>query len=137
MSGPLRIGTRLRAAAAMALIPPMLDVVPLTRLARWLGAVRSPQSRDLDEPALARWVDQRLSDLPRPWRRTCLKRAAVLYYLLRRSGRPVHLHIGVRKGSAGELQAHAWLVRDGVPILEPDQSEHRGFAVIAAFPEPG
>ena len=136
MSGPLRIGTRLRAAAAMALIPPLLDAVPLTRLARWLGGLRPPQGTNLDEPALALWVDRRLTDLPRPWKRTCLKRSAVLYYLLRNAGLPVHLHIGVRKSAAGALQAHAWLVRDGVPFLEPDRSEHLGFAVIAAFPEP-
>ena len=59
----------------------------------------------------------------------------VLYHLLRRAGRPVSLTIGARRAEDRSLQAHAWLILDGVPYLEPDRDEHRAFSVIATFPE--
>ena len=75
-----------------------------------------------------------LRRLPPPWRYTCLRRGIVMYYLLRHAGRPAQLHIGVRK-SGGALQAHAWLVMNGAPYLEPDREEHAAFQVIASFPQ--
>lgn len=83
---------------------------------------------------LAAYVSQVLRRLPPPWRYTCLHRSLVLFHLLRRAGRPVGLHIGVRKND-GTLQAHAWLVHDGAPYLEPDANEHRAFQVISTFPD--
>jgi hypothetical protein len=49
--------------------------------------------------------------LPPPWRYTCLRRSVVLYPLIRRAGRPVSLHSGVRKVAAGALAAHAEIAR--------------------------
>jgi hypothetical protein len=91
----------------------------------------------LRDDALARWVDALLRRWPPPWRYTCLKRAAVLYHLLRRAGRPVELRIGVRRagGTGGALAAHAWLVRDGVPYLEPQSGQPSLHAVIVRLPE--
>jgi hypothetical protein len=80
-------------------------------------------------------VGQVLRRLPPPWRYTCLRRSVVLYHLLRRAGRRVSLHIGVRKDANGALAAHAWLVRDGVPYLEPDPAHSTAYAEIARFPE--
>jgi len=128
---------RLRAVTTVVVVPPLLYVVSFSRLAGWLGGrtARRPVP-DLDDASLARWVDRLLRNLPNPWRRTCLKRAAVLYHLLRRAGRPVELYIGVHKTGAAPLAAHAWLVRAGAPYLEPHAEHPESHTVIARFPEP-
>jgi Transglutaminase-like superfamily len=135
VSGRLPLGWRLRATAAVILVPPLLYFVSFARVASWLG--RSPGGTDqaLDDAALARWVDRLLRRLPGLWHRTCLKRSAVLYYVLRRAGRPVELWIGVQKAGANPLAAHAWLVRHGEPYLESHPEHARAHTVIARFPE--
>jgi len=127
---------RLRAVAAVAVVPPLLYVVSFSRLARWLSRpLAQSQASDLDDASLARWVDRLLRHLPNPWRRTCLKRSAILYQLLRRAGRPVELWIGVHKTGTSPLAAHAWLVRGGEPYLESHPEHPRTHTVIARFPE--
>ena len=90
---------------------------------------------NLDDSALAEWVSRVLYRLPPPWRHTCLKRASVLYHLLRKAGRPVELVIGVKHDAEGAVTAHAWLVRDGEPYLENDPEHPSRFEEIARFPE--
>ncbi len=117
----------------------MLEVVSFARIERWiLWAARIRVSRPpLDEVAAA-WVDRILWRLPPPWKNTCLRRASVLFYLLRSAGRPVELCIGVRRNEHGELLAHAWLLKDGVLHLEPlaERNFIGEFQEIARFPEP-
>lgn len=136
MSGGLPLGWRLRAAAAVLIVPPLLYFVSFARLATWLGGSAPGRVEPgLDDATLARWVDRLLRHLAGPWRRTCLKRSAVLYHLLRRAGRPVELCIGVRTEEPSSVAAHAWLVREGAPYLE-GRPEHAGrHTVIARFPE--
>ena len=135
---PLPVTWRLRAAVAAAVIPPLLSLTSFARLAARLGRAprRAPAGAGPDDASLARWVDGLLRRLPRPWRRTCLKRVAVLYHLLRRAGRPVEMWIGVRRDPAGALVAHAWLMRDGAPYLESASDPVPLHAVIARFPQP-
>ena len=59
----------------------------------------------------------------------------MLYHLLRRAGRPVHLCVGVQRGNAGQVDAHAWLVRGNELYLEPSTTNPRLYKVIARFPE--
>ena len=101
-------------------------------------AAHIPMSRAPDDLVAARWVDGFLSRLRGPWQFTCLRRAAVLYYLLRSAGRAVDLCIGVRRDEGGVLHAHAWLLRDGALYLESARSSERvaDFSVIARFPQP-
>jgi hypothetical protein len=120
-------------------VPPLLGVVSLARLGHWLGGRagdRRIPAAVPDDHAVADWVTGVLRRLPGPWRYTCLRRAAVLYFLLRRAGRPVELWVGVRRVPAGALDAHAWLVRDGRPYLESDPGHAGRYTVIARFPEP-
>lgn len=77
-----------------------------------------------------RRVDAVLGRLPPPWRRTCLTRTAVLFHLLRRSGLPVELCIGVR-GNDGKLEAHAWLERGRAPYMEAEATG--GYEELARF----
>ena len=120
------------------MLPPLLSLVSLSRIASVAG--RSPKRgkvTDPDDAELAAYVDEVLRRLPPPWRYTCLRRGLVLYHLLRRAGRPVALHIGVRKEAGGALAAHAWLVSDGAPYLEYDPAHSATFAEIATFPSNG
>jgi hypothetical protein len=138
VSRALSPGWRLRALAACAALPPLVSVMSLARLASLAGRGPARASAGApDDELLAAYVGQVLHRLPPPWRYTCLRRGIVLYHLLRRAGRPVTLHIGVRKGVGGSLAAHAWLARDGVPYLEQNASHSATYAEIAAFPSAG
>jgi hypothetical protein len=118
-------------------LPPLVSVVSLETIARAAGRPRRRAAAPgPDDEALAAYVDGVLRRLPPPWRHTCLRRGVVLYHLLRRAGRPVELHIGVRKDAAGALAAHAWLVKDAAPYLEPEAARSTGFSEIASFPAP-
>ncbi len=140
MSASLPLSWRVRAFASALTIAPLPNVVSLTWLGRWLGRESvATRGRFTDAPpddeVVADWVSGLLHRLPGPWRYTCLRRSVVLYHLLRRSGRAVELRVGVRKDADGSLAAHAWLVRDGAPYLEPDPAVPGRFSVIARLPE--
>ena len=128
---------RVRTVAAALLIPPLLHLMALDRLVRWLAPVRLPAKTRNDPPdeVIADWVTATLQVLPGPWRNTCLRRSVVLLHLLRRAGRPVLLCIGVRRSPSGEFTAHAWLLKDGQPYLEPQPSVPADYTLIARFPE--
>jgi hypothetical protein len=48
---------------------------------------------------------------------TCLSQALAARTLLRLTGHPSTLTIGVRKGTAGELEAHAWVHSGAAPVV--------------------
>jgi hypothetical protein len=50
---------------------------------------------------------------------TCLRRSVVLLREVRRSGLSAALHVGVRRGAAGNLEAHAW-VQVGDQVVNDD-----------------
>jgi hypothetical protein len=126
----------LRALAACGVLPPLVSVVSLARISAVAGKLPGrPRGAAPDDTALSAFVESCLRRLPPPWRYTCLRRGVVLYHLVRRAGRPVALHVGVRKDAGGGLAAHAWLVKDGVPYLESDPAHSPTFAEIARFPE--
>lgn len=126
----------MRAVVAAALIPPVLELWSFSRLARVLSLTPSPTRAAFDDQALARWIDRILYRLPWPWRRTCLRRALVLYPLLRSAGRPVGLVIGVRRDEpSAKVTAHAWLTLAGSAYLEADPEHARRYTPISQFPE--
>ena len=125
---------RIRTLWAVLVIPPLLHLVPVHRLAARLGRVRSsappfPLERVVD------WVDILQRRMPSPWRFTCLKRATVLYALFRHAGISVDLCVGVRRDTDGTLAAHAWLLKEDSPYLEPLGNSIDTFQLIARFPE--
>jgi hypothetical protein len=137
LSAAIPISWRLRAIAAAAIIPPLLEIVSFARLERFLrSAARVQTRRAPDDLTSSRWVDEFLARLPYPWNRTCLRRAAILYYMLRSTGRMVSLCIGVRRDEHGALLAHAWLLRDGALYVEPTGTSEvvSEYTVIAQFP---
>ncbi len=116
------------------IVPPLLHLVAVNRLVTHLSEKRSTY---INPPVilLAEEVDAWLTRLPWPWRTTCLKRATILYALLRRAGEDVQLHIGVKRETGKAITAHAWLMRNGAPYLEPPASPYATYQVITAFPE--
>jgi hypothetical protein len=136
VSEALAAAWRVRALAACAVLPPLVSLVSLVRIAALTETLRGAPRRAPDDAALSSFVEAVLRRLPPPWRYTCLRRSVVLFHLLRRAGRPVELHIGVRKDAGGAVSAHAWLARDGVPYLEADPAHCAAFAEIARFPTP-
>lgn len=136
MSRRLTPAWRLRATLASAMFPPLVHLVSLERISRWIERRATPPAPDatVDDASLAEWVERVLHSLPPPWRRTCLKRALVLHYLLHRAGRPAELVIGVRRDQQNELAAHAWLAHDGSPYLETGTDHVASYQVLTAFP---
>lgn len=137
---PLPLGWRLRAAATAFVVLPLIELVSFARIERTLDALgRLVPAPRVDHASAARWVDRLLSRLPRPWSFTCLRRATILFHLLRSAGAPMTLCIGVRRETDGSLHAHAWLLEDGVLALESSLSAERVpmFTEIARFPSAG
>jgi Transglutaminase-like superfamily len=118
----VRLRTKLEIVTACAAVPCALELLSANRAFAWLARV--PAGGERVPPAqLAFHVDRILHRGKWIWRHSCLRRAAVLALLLRRSGHDARVVIGVRRSSAGVLEAHAWLACDGRdPFLEPSDS---------------
>lgn len=58
-----------------------------------------------------------------PVKATCLRQALVLHRILGRSGIETDLRIGVARQDE-DLEAHAWLERDGKPIFGVSDDNH-------------
>ena len=125
---------RLLVCGLVCTVPPLLHVVSIDRLASMVRSGRAVPTHPTDT-VLADAVDWWLNRLPWPWRTTCLKRAAIMYALLRRTGVDVELRVGVKRQPDRSFAAHAWLMRDGLAYLEHPASTYKSFQVIAAFPE--
>ena len=86
---------------------------------------------DADEYELARAIDLLLATDFFIFTPVCWKRAAVLHRYLSRSGIPTRIIFGVRNESDGKVAGHAWLEREGHPILENTPPE---YVVTYSFP---
>jgi hypothetical protein len=129
---------RLRATCAAVTLPPLVHLVAVDRINRWItGGTRRLDNYGVDDRALADWVDRVLTRLPRPWKRTCLKRALVMHYLIHRAGRESELRIGVRRDDTGALVAHAWLTRRGAAYLEPLANNVATYSVVTTLTSTG
>ena len=78
-----------------------------------------PPAAAVSDERLARAVRRTLRALPADSR--CLMQSLVLTHLLARRGRPASLVIGV--SPAGTFTAHAWVERNGVPLLPAHEDE--------------
>jgi hypothetical protein len=75
-------------------------------------------------------IDRAYRLLPIP--ATCLRRALLEYWLLRRSGIIVEFVIGVKRGA--EIEAHAWVESDLGPTR--CDADHGAYAEILRSPRP-
>jgi len=127
---------KLRVVAAALVLPLVLVFVRPARVAGWIARRRASTDPPPPDADLAEWTDRVLQRLPPPWRRTCMRRSIVLQYLLQRAARPAILNVGVRRDARGVLDAHAWLSRDGLPLLEPAAQQAASYRILASFPSP-
>jgi hypothetical protein len=65
------------------------------------------------------------------FRRSCWKRALVLHRFLMLRGIESQIRFGVKRESDGKVDGHAWLERDGSPLLEENAS---GYVVTFSLP---
>jgi hypothetical protein len=82
-------------------------IVPLSAGRGRRSSVLSPQRVAWAVTAAARVVPDA----------TCLSQALAARALLRVAGHPSTLTIGVRRGAAGELEAHAWIHSGEQPVV--------------------
>jgi len=62
----------------------------------------------------------------------CLARALALQALMARAGISGQLCIGVAKESCDALEAHAWVLHEGVPVF--DEPELERYSLLSVFP---
>ncbi|MEP7088324.1 MAG: lasso peptide biosynthesis B2 protein [Gemmatimonadota bacterium] len=118
----MRLRTKLEIVSACVVVPCALELLSAKRSFAWLSRI-SAGGESVAPSLLAFNVDRILHRAPWFWRHSCLRRAAVLTYLLRRGGHDASVVIGVRRSGEGALEAHAWLACDGHdPFLEPSDS---------------
>jgi hypothetical protein len=118
----VHLRTKLEIVTACAAVPCALELLPANRSFAWLGRV--PAGGERVTPALLAFhVDRILHRGKWIWSHSCLRRAAVLALLLRRSGHDARVVLGVRRADSGALEAHAWIACDGTePFLEPAEA---------------
>lgn len=63
---------------------------------------------------------------------SCLIKSLVLWWLLGKQGITSQLRVGVRK-EGGNLEAHAWVEREGIALNEPEEHHHHYAAFDAAL----
>jgi len=115
----VRLRTKIEIVTACAAVPCALELFSADRTFAWLARIRAG-GESVAPSLLAFHVDRMLHRGRWIWRHSCLRRAAVLAFLLRRGGHDARVVIGVRRAGEGALEAHAWLACDGTePFLEP------------------
>jgi len=134
-------------ATALFLTPLVAVSLPafgLRRTQAWMSrwpAPRRPRAPAGAATARAREVARAvgLAAAHGPVRASCLRRALVAWWLLRREGIPVAIRIGVRRDGTS-LTSHAWIEHVGMPVGDPPETvaSYASFeADFAAMPEPG
>ena len=130
----------------LALILPLLQrTMSMPGLLRLLTPRAVPpadaDARASRQAKVALFIDGILGRNVWPLCGTCLTRALLRYRFLRHAGLEVRFCLGVRAagptggdGRNRDLQGHAWLLRDGQPILEYDEAATRTFVVTYCYP---
>ena len=133
----MRVYLGLQCLIRLMLIRAMLACLGAHRTARWLVPENGPaETAVLRDQVLVNWINRanvirRVAHfLPGT---QCLARAITLVWWARRNRLPAQLYVGVRRGVAGDLQAHAWTSLFGVVIDEQPEIA-AGFTCI---PFPG
>jgi len=117
------------ALARLILVRIGLALLPLQTLQRLSSKTSRQDLRDasLDE---LRWallaVARRLPST------RCLPRALVLQGLMARAGLAGQLCIGVARDPGSTLEAHAWVLHEGAPVL--DEPELERYSLLSVFP---
>lgn len=126
-----------RMALWVSLLSVLVKLRPLPRALELVAA--KPKAPAVDPPEspaetmnrLAHAMDLLLRTDLLVFKPICWKRAAVLHRYLTLSGISSRIVFGVRRGSQGEVDGHAWLECNGKPILEITAPNYK---ITYAFP---
>ncbi|HEX8715369.1 MAG TPA: lasso peptide biosynthesis B2 protein [Gemmatimonadaceae bacterium] len=114
----MNLARKLEVGSACLIIPVLLELLPASRVLRWIERIPPHAGEHITPERLAFHVARLLRRAPFLWHDTCLRRAVVLAALLRREGLAADVAIGVRRDANGAVAAHAWVRRhDGTPFL--------------------
>jgi hypothetical protein len=122
----------LKTTAVLMLVKAGLLVMPFQRLYRLLCRMSRPtKPGSVDYRQIVEAVE--LSSRNMPFTATCLVRALTGQVLLLRAGHPSELRIGVARGEAGKMEAHAWIVYQGMVIIgnRQDLSRYMPFPTLS------
>lgn len=122
----------LKVAAMLVTIHLALRLAPFAGLYRFLGRWRRPQRRA--DPAGQNDICWAVSRAGKAFftDHGCLSQALLGELLLVRQGVPARMRVGVRKGSEGDLQAHAWVEVNGKVVIggEPELVGFQSFPEV-------
>lgn len=124
----------IRLATCFVFVSVTARLYSLPESLRLVSSSRKKTDFNFDRTAqeqLARSLDLVLSTNTLGLRPVCWKRAAVLHRFLSRRGVATRICFGVKTDADGNVDGHAWLESDGVPILE---KETPNFVVTYTFP---
>ena len=132
VSSPQEAWLLMRMAWWVAVLSVTARVYSLPRALQIVAGNKKESARtSADENDLARAIDLLLATDFFIFTPVCWKRAAVLHRYLSRNGIPTRIIFGVRNESGGKVAGHAWLEREGRPILEDTPPE---YVVTYSFP---
>ncbi len=124
-----------RATFWMAVVKLGLGRIPFATLRRLVtggGRSRARLAGDRAIPDQVAWAVTAVSRyLPGPT--TCLSRALTVQGMLARRGYPSRLHVGVIRGTQGQVEAHAWVECEGRILIGGTPSEIGQFTPLAVF----
>ena len=131
VSSPREAWLLLRMAWWVAVLSVAARFYSLPRALQLVAGGGEATHAEATETELARAIDLLLATNFLIFTPVCWKRAAVLHRYLSRSGIPTRIIFGVRNESGGKVAGHAWLEREGRPILESTPPE---YVVTYSFP---
>lgn len=122
----------IRAALVLPAVALLIRVAGFQRATKWLAKVAPLRTGTSLVPGRASAVDtsRMVAAAAGGLRAVCLSKAVTLWLLLRRQGVDSEVRMGVRKGPTG-VEAHAWVVSDGVPL---DDTAEVGNLFVGIFP---
>jgi hypothetical protein len=119
------------ATGAQILVALALRLMPLPALCRRVARLRRIAQRLMRSPEnRVTWAIE-ASGRRLPGISTCLVRAIVGELVLNVPERPVRVNIGIKRGAAGDLLAHAWLADDDRVLIGGDVADE--YMVLLAW----
>ena len=126
-----RMGAWVVALSLLVRLMPLPRVLSFVAPRRARPKSRASQREEVTEARLARLLDALLAADFWVFTPTCWKRAPVLHRYLALRGIETRIVFGVRREGDDALSGHAWLEREGRPLLESEAPDYR---VTYSFP---
>jgi hypothetical protein len=136
LESPEKVWTATRAFIWACVLPLLKQIMPVSALVRLAWRRPRVTSRDTASEAqaiaAARWASRLVR---RKSGGNCLERALIAYRLLSEANAAPTIVIGVGRDAGGTLRGHAWVLLDGMPAGEADESLSTYTPIVAFGPE--